>query len=353
MPLPMPESPEQQAAAIAAMTGQMPPGAPQGQPQAMPPGLPQQTPQQPPDAPPTPMEQATQSGAPMNEGDRMREDPKTFKVKFGDDDERELTEGQITGTFSRYADLNYKHAQLKPFYDMGEALMSRVPPGTNPAQVAGALITALTKDPQMGRRDGPPQAPPGGPTASNDDISTALESWEKENASTLPPGYREMLGQLGQYGQALGNMQTMMQQLLSRTAGVADAARASAQDSQQVMAQAREQQIDNNIAEAMRALEMPPERARDMLSHAYSMGYTRADFLDPMVTRKLATTFRNALMAPEAERLKGIHERRQAYTGTMTGAPGNQGMQGPQQAAPGMEALDGIVDFAMRRAGKA
>ena len=68
-----------------------------------------QAPAAPAEAPTTVQEAAEQKGSPKTEGDRVQQDPLVYKVKMGDE-ERALTPEQISSTFSRYKDLNYRNA---------------------------------------------------------------------------------------------------------------------------------------------------------------------------------------------------------------------------------------------------
>ena len=100
---------------------------------------------------PTDNREATEkAAAPQTEGDRIAEpaaEPVSneelsamYKIKMGDQ-ERELSEQQIAGTFERYRDLNFKHSQMKPVIDTVSQLMERT--GIDADMMNQEIIAAL------------------------------------------------------------------------------------------------------------------------------------------------------------------------------------------------------------------
>ena len=79
-------------------------------------------------------EATEKAAAPQTEGDKITEPAAEavsneelsalYKIKIGDQ-ERELTDAQIAGTFERYRDLNFKHSNMKPVIDTVSQLMER------------------------------------------------------------------------------------------------------------------------------------------------------------------------------------------------------------------------------------
>jgi hypothetical protein len=54
---------------------------------------------------------------------------------------------------------------------------------------------------------------------------------------------------------------------------------------------------------------------------AAERGYTMEDFVDPNLTIKVMQDFRNSMDSPEMERMRGIAQRRQAFTGSLGATP--------------------------------
>ena len=106
---------------------------------------------------PTAQEQASSEGAPVTEADKMAASPISYEVKFGDNDVRQLSPEQISSTFNRYRDLNYKQMQNKPINDVAEALMGRY--GADPYQIAEEMIKhAQEREGRVGS-EGNPEMP--------------------------------------------------------------------------------------------------------------------------------------------------------------------------------------------------
>ena len=69
------------------------------------------------------------------------------------------------------------------------------------------------------------------------------------------------------------------------------------------------------------ALNLPDESEQEFMQFAYSRGYTVEDFIDPELTMTVAQDFKANQDAPELERLRGITQKRQAFTGNSSGTP--------------------------------
>jgi hypothetical protein len=333
--------PGQPPAAAAVQTG------PAGMPEGVPAGPPAPPPE-PPATPPTPSEIAQQALAPKDEGTAMGSPAVSYKVPFGEGDERELTPDQIKGTFDRYGALNHRHAQLKPFVDLGDELMKRAPPGTDASVIAQAMVKALTQNVQMGGQQQAPAAPAPQKETSNEDLSEQLQAWERDNAVSLPPGYKELMSSVtGTTGQ-MSAMRQMLEQVLGQAHGSVQAARESHQQGQQDAVKTREQHIINNLNRVQQQLGLPVESAQDFQMFTAERGYTLADFADLDLLMKVASDFKATMGNGELERLRAIHSRRQAFTGAAGGSPG----AGPGAAPdPGAARLQGLTDFAMKQRG--
>jgi hypothetical protein len=294
----------------------------------------------------TPEGQAQGEGAPSTEGEKMTRDAVLYEVEFGEGDMRKLTPEQIKATFERYSALNFRNAQYKPVMDLVDQIM-KANPGSTPAQVRQELeniLRANQSNPTMGQQGTERAPPPGqqGAPQTAEEMSEALKRWEEENAASLPPGYQEMMmGQsalpqtLAQMQQQMATMQRMMQAVLGESQGVAEAARSGMDQSQGMQVQAVRQQIANNIDRVQQALQLPDEAAQDFMIFAAERGFTMEDFVDPQLTIKVMTDFRNSMNSPEMDRLRGIAQRRQAYTGSLGSTPSAGGAAAAAATLPG------------------
>lgn len=305
----------------------------------------------------TPADKTAEAGSPTTEGDKMAADPIVYEVEFGEGDTRKLTPQQIRATQERYAALNHKHAQNKPAYDVVDAILA-ANPNANPTQVAEALIAmAKSSSGQQPATFGAEEQAASQnaevePAKSNQDIDAELKRWEDENATSLPPGYREFLTSQTQGASNLAAMQAsvaqmreMMGAVLARTQGVADAARQTEADTQVRQISAVQQAIANNLDRAQAALQLPDEAANDFQMFAAERGYTMEDFADPNLTLTVMQDFKNAMNSPEMERMRAMAQRRQAYTGTLGSSPGSSA---PASPAVGEDPrLASLIDEAM------
>jgi hypothetical protein len=316
----------------------------------MPPAAGPQMPQPP--QPPAPerataQETATEQAAPKDESRKIAEDAIVYEVEFGPDDKRKLTPAQIKSTMERYAALNHEHANMKPVMEVAKALMQRY--GANSQQFAEALanlVKAQESNPTMGNTQGR-QPDKAGVQQPNTPEADPLAKWEEENAASLPPGYRDLMSTQRQMQQMLMQTQQMMQSMMARGQGVADAARVATQDVQSQRTQAIRQTIANNLDRAQQALQLPDTAAQDFMTFAAERGFTLEDFIDPQMTQKVMSDFRSVMQTPEMERLRGIAERRQAYTGMLGSAPSAPAQTPDPSQAP----FDRMVQGAMARRG--
>lgn len=301
---------------------------------------------------------AAEQGSPKTEADAMTEDAVLYEIQFGEGDMRKLTPAQIKSTFERYSALNYKNAQYKPVMDLVEQIM-RDNPGLNPVQMRQqmeSIYKAQQSNPTMGNTQGDKSGPNEKNGNRHEDMETSLKEWEEQNAASLPPGYKDlMMGQaqlpqaLAQMQQQMQMMQRMMQSVLGQSQGVAEAAKTGMNQAQTQQIQAVRQQIANNIDRVQQALQLPDEAAQDFMIFAAERGFTMEDFVDPQLTIKVMQDFKNNMASPEMERMRGIAQRRQAYTGSLGSAP-SSGPAAPP-AAQGGTTLDRLAGNAMSQRG--
>ncbi len=319
---------------IAAQQGQQPqaPGQPPSQQVPSP-----QTPMSPPkqnETPPTDAEKAAAAGSPQTEGDKAKAEAILYDIEFGEGDTRQLTPQQIKSTFERYRDLNFQNAQMKPVNQVVNAFMKKY--GANPAQAAQALINmekAFEKNPQLGREAGGDAN--SGQQQKQELTDDVFKKWEEDNAAALPPGYKEMSGQMRQMMQMNQQMQQMLAQVIGGTQGVANAANQQVKQADNMRGQAMQQQIANNLNRVQQALGLGDDKAHEFMSFAAERGYTLDDFIDPGLTAKVAQDYKNNAMSGEYDRLKQLSERRQAFTGSIEGTPSSGGTpptDSPEQA---------------------
>ncbi len=271
-------------------------------------------------------DKASAKGSPETEGDKMAAEAVVYEIDFGEGDKRKLTDKQIASTQQRYAALNHQHAQLAPINKLVSKIM-KANPGATTQQVADKLdniIKAQASNPQMGNTKGERS----GDTPPPEDQDALLSRWEQDNAATLPPGYREMMTGTGQQSQTMSQMQQqlastqqMLQQVLAQTQGVADAAKTGMGQAQNQQVAAIQKTIANNVDRVQQHLGLPDEEAENFMSFAAERGYTMEDFVNPNLTLKVMSDFKNNLNTPEMERIMQVAARRQAMTGSFGSTP--------------------------------
>lgn len=310
-------------------------------------GAPEQ-PQQPPanqEAPPTDQEKAAEAGSPETEGDKTSAEPVLFKVKMGEQ-ERELTEAQIAQTFSRYADLNHKHATNKPILDLAERMIQST--GAQPEQVARfmeAAAKAFTKNATMGQPGPQPQPPQQATPAGN--LDEEFRKYEEENAITLPPGYRETMNRMNRMEQALMAQLGLTRQVLERAGMGAQQGQEAAQSAQADRQAAIQQSIATNLDRAQAQYQLADEDANTFMAWAGERGYTLEDFADPGLTQKVVGDFAATKNGPEYERLKQLAQRRSAYL--EAGGPGPATGAAPATPQGGDDTLARLAEQAVSR----
>lgn len=299
-------------------------------------------------APETQMEQAQDVGAPVDESVQMNQQAATFRVPFGNE-ERELTPQQIQSTFERYAALNHAHQQqfapMKPVVALAKAIQDeaakngRNVSGQEIAQLMAIATKALIQNPQMGKQ---------GEAAPEVD---ELAQWEEENAVSLPPKYKEALQSVGGMKAQMAKMMQAMQLLAGKSKEVGQTAQQQLQTARETELNSVRASIGNNLARAQQQFGLPDEAENDFMQFAFSRGYTPEDFVDPRLTNAVVQDFKNNMNSPEMDRLRALTQKRQAYTGGLSGAPsGGVGMGGGQRNADS-QFFNSMVDAALAKRG--
>lgn len=330
--------------AAAAMGAPQDPAQQQGQPAA---ASQQQAPQPQQRQAPTPETaegQAQTDGAPQTEGDKASAPAVVYEIDMPGGAKRKFTPSQIAGMADRYSSLNHEHSQLKPVVELAKEMLRRNPGMTaqDLTETILSLAQAQQKNPTMGNGANAQQAAQLG--LPDDD---SLTKWEQENAASLPPGYREFMGQQRTMQSMLGQQTSLLNRLLAQAGGVAEGSAQAMQQAQSQVVNARQQAIGANLDRAQMELQIPSQMANPFMVWAAERGYTMEDFIDPDMTRRVMRDFRNDLMAGEVDRLQSIHQKRQAFTGTI----GQQPTGGATQADAAKTDFDSFASRQMAKRG--
>jgi hypothetical protein len=295
--------------------------------------------------PSTAQDAAATMGAPK---DPATQDAILYEVEFGEGKKRKLTPAQISSTFNRYAELNHKHAAYKPALDMIDQMIE-ANPGTNPQKIT-EYVMGMFQERQNGQPASVKQIEP--TQTGNPDDDDPLDKWEKENAATLPPGYRDFMKAGNKTSSEMAEIKQMLAQVLAASQGQVDAARQGQQDVRGQRVQAMRESIANNLDRAQAQLGLPDDKAEDFMTFASERGYTTEDFIDPRLVMAVMQDYKNSADSPEMERLRAIAQRRQAFTGSLGSTPSAAGQQ---QAAPGTgnATFDSFADSVMKKRGLA
>jgi hypothetical protein len=314
------------------------------------------------DPSPTPIEKASKAGEPASPNDES-----AFEyIEIDDDDgsKRQLTRQQIKSTFGRYRDLNHKwqseHAPMKPVLEVTKSIMEQAKKNgyeAKPGEVAelvNAAVRAYISNPQMGQKGGKDGEPEGQKPQAKSEMGEwddeRLSAWEKENAVSLPPGFKDMASGYKSVQQQMAMMAQAIQRLAQ---GVPQGVQQAQQGAQQMQQEAMNQQakvaqqaIKNNLAVAMQSNQVAPEQESDFMQFAMIRGYAPEDFIDPELAATVVADYRANKDAPEVSRLREVAKRRQAFTGRIEGAPAGGAAAAP---AGGDAMFSAMLDQAMTR----
>lgn len=272
--------------------------------------------------------------SPNDEAAQMNQQAATFKVKINDI-ERELNPNQIASTFERYASLNHAHqtevAPMRPVLALAKAIQAEAAKnganigGEEIAQLMAAATKAMIHNPQMGQ-----QVAQEHPV---DQWETELGQWENENAVSLPPKYKDAMRQMTGMQDQMNKMQEILAQVAGKAHEVGTNAKNELNNARDAQISAIKATIGTNLARAQQQFGMPDEAENDFMQFAMARGYTLEDFIDPRLTATVVQDFKNNMNSPEMERLRALAAKRQAFTGSMPGAPsGGMGMTRGQNA---------------------
>jgi hypothetical protein len=318
---------------------QIPQGGPQGGPPAPSASDPQQA---------TSSDAAASKGSPTTEGDKVAAAPMTYTVNIGGQD-RQLTDGQIAGTFERYRELNHRQASRGKVNGIIDKMMANHPDMSQDQMASRleAMYLAEVKNAQLGQPDARREAPDNNEGAVNNvqmsqnlsQVQQDIEKWESDNAISLPPMYKNMLGSVGQgqqgmneMRQQLAQMQNTLRQVLGAGAGQAQASKEGMQQAQQAQRDASQKGIANNIDKVQQHLGLPDEAGDDFLAFATERGYSIEDFGDINLAFNVMNDFKNNMDRPAADHAMNVAENRLAYTGGLASAPSAGGPVGSPEA---------------------
>ena len=306
---------------------------------------------------PTPQEMATQGVSPSTEGDMQSADAaQIMRVKFGDDDMRELSEAQVKGTFDRYSALNFKHQNMKPVLDLAEKMLEAAKqknPNASAKDLAKFMTAAAksqTHNPQMGKGTQDPSTAMAQQNQSDGDVDAMMKQWEDDNAVSLPPRFRETMDGMAEMRSQNSELRGLLEKVIQGQQGVTDSTQKQLDSTDMREGNVIQQRIGNNLAQAQSALNLPDDAEQEFMQFAYSRGYTVEDFIDPELTMTVAQDFKANQDAPELERLRGITQKRQAFTGNSSGTPSvsNQSMA----SSPDQTFIDAAVNKSVASRGR-
>lgn len=326
------------------------------------PQLPPQEPQKPKDEP-TEQEKATTNVAPQTEQSNSQKAP----FEFFDIDGQPYSPEQIKGMVTRYKGMNFEHqtkvAPIKKSVEFLNTLRQKAAEeGTeiNDDQMAAILqasMEAYAKNPTMGKNKNPSAGDP-----ARQDINMAQEhnatdpasleaqlaEWESNNAITLPPAYKEGILGSSKMQQQLQELTNLVKSLTQTNATTAATAENHLNQAKTMHAEAGRQQIINNMQRIQNEFQFPDEAETDFMAFVQERGYDLMELMDYDLSKKLATDFKNMQAAPELERLRASHQRRQAFTGNLSPAPASNGANPAPAGDPEMEFINQVADKHMK-----
>lgn len=287
---------------------------------------------------PTAQEQAVEQTAPSaSEAEAI-----LYDISVGGS-KRKMSPEQISGVLERYAALNGEVGEMSDVLSFAKQMLGSS--GRSPKDLVKFLQEAVTSY-QKGAQ---PAQPAQQPTQGDDDIEAQLKAWQEKNAiDELPPGLVDTLKSTKTMQQQLQAMTAMLQQVLAAGRDAAVGGEAAYGQAQAEKKQVIQQKIVNNLNMAQQKLGLPDEAAQDFFTFAGERGFTMEDFLNPDLTGRVMTDFKNAMNSPEMERLRQMAQKRQAFSGSL-GATPTQGGEAPKPGN-GDPMLDRLVNKAMGQA---
>lgn len=292
--------------------------------------------------PKTPTEEAVAEGSPETEGDKMEADPVVYEIEI-DGETVKLNPQQIAGTMKRYKQLNYENQQNANVLKVVQAAIKAgvIDGPDSAARFMLNELKAQMKNPQMGDTDGKTNV-----QVSQEASKDAMTQWEEDNALPLPPGYKQTQEMLQQITGNMGQMQKLLAGVLQQGQQAAQAGANQAMQGRAMKGDAIRQQINNNLDRGAGRVGLDESNAQDFMIFAYERGYTEDDFIDPNLTMRVMNDYKNQIDSPEMARLRDIHQRRQAFTGTVAQTPQAGDTQGATEET-GDPTLDRLTQRAM------
>lgn len=287
----------------------------------------------------TAQQQAAGAVAPNTESKTAKQDP----FEFFEVDGNAYTPDQIKGMVSRYKGINYEHqtkvAPMKKSVDLLHQLRTTAQEDgleLDDDQLAAMLETALTayaKNPVVNKGTETPQTT--GRQDFNVDTQTGkdagktmeqqLEDWERDNAITLPPAYKQAISETGNLKTQVEQLMQMVQNMGKTGAQTAAVAEDQLKQATTAQSEAGKQQIMNNMARIQNEYKFPDESEQDFMAFVQGRGYDLWELMDYPLAKTLAEDFKNNQAAPELDRMRTIQQKRQAFTGNLSPAPGADG----------------------------
>ncbi len=312
---------------------------------------------------PTPQEQATADVAPQTEQSASRKEP----FEFLDIDGQPYSPEQIKGMVTRYKGMNFEHqtkvAPIKKSVEFLNALRQQAAEEgqeINDDQMAAVLQAAMeayAKNPTMGENKNPTSGDPARQdinmsqehnNTTPDNLEAQLAEWEANNAISLPPAYKDsILNGTKMQGQ-LQELTQLVKGLTQTNATTAATAEEKLTQAQNKSAETAKQQIINNMQRIQNEFQFPDEAEKDFMAFVQDRGFDMWELMDYDLGKRLATDFKNAQAAPELERLRASHQRRQAFTGNLSPAPGATGSTPAPATDPDMEFINKVTDETMQ-----
>ena len=293
------------------------------------------------------------------------------EVDLGDGRKEVLTPEQIKGMAGRYKDLNYRHqtevAPLKKTLALLNQIRAQAEADGTPIddekmhEFLIASTQAYAKNPTMGGQTPPSSNANDDPTRTNTNVPTntgtnvnntmedQLAQWEQENAVTLPPMYKDAINKTSNLENKLNELTATIQQITANGANVTKTAEEQLRSAQTQNAQTGVKQIMLNLQQVQQKYQLPNEAETDFMTFVQERGYMVEDLMDATLADKLGSDFKAVMQSPEMERLKAIHQRRQAFTGTAEPSPTNGGAAPPPAPSPDQSFIDTVATEHMQK----
>ncbi len=261
---------------------------------------------------------------------------------------RQLSKKQIASMMERYGDLSSMADEHSPVLDL-VAEIRKASPNATPADIAQFLAAAASNfKPGGGKGEGNSGGDNAQPANGGLPTDDELTKWEKENAASLPPGYRELGTLIRQLTGTMGGQQEMLRRVLEASGQAAQAASDLTNSATTVQNTNARERIGMNLDKAQAQLGLDDDDAKPFMAFALDRGYVPEDFGRYDLTLKVMNDFKATKALPEFERLKKIAERRQAFAGSLGATPQSSAAK-PAASTPGDQMLATLTDNLMAK----